>query len=138
MSFYDLCQTLVVDVWVHYKVMCIVLYFIGRALYGFYLYLQTYNHWWVGLLPAGHLIVKGELSALSIIAQCLYVIFGALSFITMFSLPLLIPFLLISIYTDVRFCYMYIDNMNKYIYGLVPFAKYVYMIKEVFVICLQN
>lgn len=138
MLLYDYCQAVVVDLFTTHRGLIVFVYIVSKLIYGAYLYFQTYDHWWVGLLPLGHLIVKGELSALHIVTQCLYALFAVLALVTYFSIPFCLVALIISVVTDVRFCYMYIDGLNKYAYGFIPFVKYVYMLKEVFVACYQS
>lgn len=135
---YSFLQYLLIGIILDFKYFWITMAILTKLLYVFYLFMQGYEHWWVGILPYGHLFVKMELSALHIVWGCVYVFLTILCFLTYYSIPIMLLLLAVGIYTDIKFCYMYIGDFNKYVYGFIPGAKYVYMAKEVYIACKQN
>ena len=95
------------------------------------LYLRTdYDKWWSALLPFGHYYYKRQLAGIELYF-IIPSILAHLTFITSYSIVPFLIWLVFSCICDYKFAILYLDNYNAFVYALVPFAKYVIMLKEV-------
>lgn len=115
--------------WVYYKYYIIAILVITKVISA--LFLRTdYDKWWTGLLPLGHYYYKRQLAGVelyflipSIIALLLFITNRGFVFFIMWSL--------LSSICNYKFAVIYLDRYNAFVYSLVPFAKYVIMLREV-------
>lgn len=115
--------------WEYYKYFIITIVIVTKVISA--VFLRTdYDKWWVGLLPLGHYYYKRQLAGVE-----LYFIIPSIVSLIMFltnrGFIFFAVWLLLSSICNYKFAIIYLDRYNAAVYSLIPFAKYVIMLKEV-------
>ncbi len=120
-------------VYYDYWYLILIVYINQKVMFAVYLYKTDYCHWWAWLIPFGHLYCKRELCALNIPLIIIYVLISSCAYYTLDPIFITV-FCIVSAICNHKFCSMYMDSGNPWIFSLVPGAKYIMLIKEVYVI----
>lgn len=121
-------EQLLFNITTMFRVELILLWILCSCIFGLYLKATGHPQWYLGCIPIVNLYVRWKLGTIPIPIALIYIwcvlatyIWGW-SYLTCFALG-------IKVYTDSRFAFLYMD-CNRWVYSLVPFARYILMFKE--------
>lgn len=108
----------------------IAFFFCRMLLYAFFLLIEGYDKWWLGLVPGGHYYAKRELGAITwlLIVPC-----ALIEVVTLIIPNVVTAFLwwLLAAIINWKFAKAYVNNYPVAIYGFVPFGIFIYIVREI-------
>ena len=119
---------LLFNITVMFRVEIILLWILTSCIFGVYLKSTGHPKWYLGCIPYVNIGLRIPMKVFNIATAIVFAWCITATLIWGFSY-LTIVAIVLKVYTDSRFAFYYMD-CNRWIYSLVPFARYYLMFKE--------